>query len=78
MPSRLDARLRRLEMQAMTSDLPPGHGLAALLDYARRRPTVEACDTETPPTIGLGLLLWEAQHVRATEPSACTAPLPTD
>ena len=68
MPSRLDARLRRLEAQVLTSDLPADQGLAALLDYARRHPTAEAFDPETPPTTGLGRLLWEAQHARATEP----------
>ena len=67
MPSRLDTRLRRLEIQALTSDLPAGQGLAALLDYARRHPTAEAFDPETPLTTGLGRLLWEAQHARATE-----------
>ena len=41
MPSRLDARLRRLETQAMTSDQPAGQGLAALLDYARRHTSAE-------------------------------------
>jgi len=70
MPSRLDTRLRRLEIQALTSDLPAGQGLAALLDYARRHPPAEAFDPETPPTTGLGRLLWEAQHARATESPA--------
>ena len=74
MPSRLDTRLRRLEIQALTSDLPAGQGLAALLDYARRHPPAEAFDPETPPATGLGRLPWEARHTRERTPETDAAP----
>jgi hypothetical protein len=72
MPSRLNARLRRLEAQA--SEGPHGKGLAGLLDDARRHPPAEAFDPETPPATGLGRLLWEARHTREQTPETGAAP----
>jgi hypothetical protein len=76
MPSRLDARLRRLETLALTSDLPAGQGRTALLDYARRHPPAEDYDPATPLT-GMALLLQEARQRLAQEPPPGAAPSPT-
>ena len=57
-------RLRRLEAQTMTSDLPAGQGLAALLDYARRHPPAEPCDPAQLAMTSLGRLLLEARQVQ--------------
>jgi hypothetical protein len=67
MPSRLDARLQRLEAQAQGTDDLPGPGLSGLLASVERHLIAEAFDPESPLT-GLGRLLWEARHARAKEP----------
>jgi hypothetical protein len=68
MPSRLAARLRRLEAQRQASDEPHGQGLSSLLAYAGCSPA-EDLATETPPT-GLAWCLWEIRHASAKEPPA--------
>jgi hypothetical protein len=60
----------------MTSDLPAGQGLAALLDNARRYPPAEDYDPAIPLT-GMALLLQEARQRFAQEPPPGAAPSPT-
>jgi hypothetical protein len=71
MPSRLTARLQRLEAQRQATEAYHGHGLAALLAFARRpgqTPPV-TLDADAPLT-GLARLLQDAQEEQAREPRA--------
>jgi hypothetical protein len=66
MPSKLNTRLRRLEMQNSDTTWLHGGGLAVLLDYARRHPPdafdpEQDLDGEQPPR-GLARLLQEARQ----------------
>lgn len=66
MPSRLHARLARLEAEAR--GIPTGRGLAALLAYAQRHlPTKddEALGEAQLAQTGLGRLLLEARQLQA-------------
>ena len=82
MPHRFDARLRRLEQQAMGSDVVQGHGLASLLADARAQhieaiPIADLTDAELDAKItalagtrGLSLLLGQALEEERTRRQA--------
>ncbi len=73
MPSRLTARLRRLEAQARSTDQAHGQGLASLLASIRvvyeDPPPTDRPGADAPLT-GLARLLAEAQEDHARKPAA--------